>query len=109
MTTYILYTVTSFESCHSKTVTIIRSQALACESYSERQLSNPLVGIIIDCEQSLRMVMRARKSSQASETAKNKKPRGSWGGSGKGGKGLSPVSLSAISPSPVLPSLDSTD
>ena len=58
---------------------------------------------MIDCQQSLRMVTRARRLSEASETAKNKKPRGSWEG------GLSPVSLSAISPSPVLPSLDSTD
>ena len=30
------------------------------------------------------MVTRARKSSKPSETAKNKKPRGSWGGSGRG-------------------------
>ena len=40
------------------------------------------------------------QDGHVSDTAKNKKPRGSWGG------GLSPVSLSAISPSPVLPSLD---
>ena len=40
------------------------------------------------------MITRARKSNEASETAKNKKPRGS---------------LSAISLSPVLSSLDSTD
>ena len=30
------------------------------------------------------MVTRARKSSEASEMAKNKKPRENWGGSGKG-------------------------
>ena len=35
----------------------------------------PTIPIILDCEQSLRMVTRAKKSSEASES-KNKKPRG---------------------------------
>ena len=47
------------------------------------------------------MVTRARKSSEASES------RGEAGE--EAGKGLSPVSLSANSLSPVLPSSDLTD
>ena len=55
--------------------------------------------MMIDCEQSLRMVTRARKSSEASES------RGEAGEkAGKEG-----VSLSANSLSPVLPRLDLTD
>jgi len=38
--------------------------------------------------------------SERKKEKKNEKPRGSWG------EGLSPVFLSAISLSPVLPSLD---
>ena len=63
----------------------------------------------LDCEQSLKRGTRARKSSEASES------RGeAWKEAGKEyGKDssarLSPVSLSANSLSPVLPSLDSTD
>ena len=34
----------------------------------------------LDYKQSLRIITRARKSSEACEKAKNKKPRGSWGG-----------------------------
>ena len=49
------------------------------------------------CEQSLRMVTRARKSSEAGESKKQE------------AEVNSPVSLSANSLSPVLPSLDSTD
>ena len=49
--------------------------------------------MILDCEQSLRMVTRARKSREASESKKQE-------AEGK---------LSAISLSPVLSSLDSTD
>ena len=49
----------------------------------------------LDCEQSLKMVTRARKSSEASES--------------RGEAGEEAVSLSANSLSPVLPSLDSTD
>ena len=57
----------------------------------------------LDCEQSLRMVTRARKSSEASESKKQEAKEK------LGRRRLSPVSLSAISLSPVLPSLDSTD
>ena len=59
----------------------------------------------LDYEQSLRMVTRARKSSEASES------RGEAGEeAGKDSSSrLFPVSLSANSFSPVLPSLDSTD
>ena len=51
----------------------------------------------LDCEQSLRMVTRTRKSSEASESR------------GEPGEEALSSSLSANSLSPVLPSLDSTD
>ena len=62
----------------------------------------------VDCEQSLRMVTRARKSSEASES-KKQEAEGKELGEGGEEVPLSPVSLSAISLSPVLLSLDSTD
>ena len=57
----------------------------------------------LDCEQSLRMVTRATKSSEASES-KIQEAKGKMGR-----RRLSLVSLWAISLSPVPPSLDSTD
>ena len=42
------------------------------------------------------MVTRARKSSQASKTAKNKKPRGSWGGGGKEVFIYTPIKLCGV-------------
>jgi len=63
---------------------------LGCSKRDLRKRADPT----LDCEQSLRMVTRARKSSEARES------RGEAG---------EEVSLSANSRSPVLPSLDSTD
>ena len=59
----------------------------------------------VNCEQSLRMVTRARKSS------KSKKQEAEGKELGEGGEEapLSSFPLGAISPSQVLPSLDSTD
>ena len=57
----------------------------------------------LDCEHSLRMVTRARKSREASES-KIQEAKGKLGR-----RRLSLVSLSAILLSQVLPSLDSTD
>ena len=63
----------------------------------------------LDCEQSLKMVTRARKSSEASESrGEAGKEAGKEDGKDSSSR-LSPVSLSANSLSPVLPSLDSID
>ena len=48
MTTYILYTVTSFDSCYSETFTIIPFSSIGLRVILEDTIVKPLVGIIIN-------------------------------------------------------------
>ena len=48
MTTYILYTVTSFGSCYSETFTIIPFSSIGLRVILEDTIVKPLVGIIIN-------------------------------------------------------------